>query len=115
MLQQDQAQDYVIATGETHTVREFCELAFARAGIELEWRGQGLEEKGVDRRAGRVVVEIDPRYLRPTEVELLLGDPSKARAELGWRHETSFSDLVGLMVDADLALAAVEAHAGVAG
>jgi len=113
MLQQDEAQDYVIATGETHTVREFCELAFARAGIELEWRGEGFEEKGVERRAGRVVVEIDPRYLRPTEVELLLGDASKARAELGWRHEVSFSELVVLMVDADMAIAEIESRAHV--
>jgi len=112
MLQQEEAQDYVIATGETHTVREFCELAFARAGIELQWRGSGLEEKGVERRSGNVMVEIDPRYLRPTEVELLLGDASKARAMLGWHHEVSFGELVYLMVDADMAVAETESRAG---
>ncbi len=113
MLQQEEAQDYVIATGETHTVREFCELAFARAGIELQWRGSGLEEKGVERRSGKVVVEIDPRYLRPTEVESLLGDASKARATLGWNHEVSFGELVGIMVDADMAVAETESRARV--
>ena len=114
MLQQEEARDYVIATGETHTVREFCELAFARAGLELQWRGEGLEEKGVERRSGKVMVEIDPRYLRPTEVELLLGDASKARAMLGWRHEVSFAELVNLMVDADMAVAGAESRARVA-
>jgi GDPmannose 4,6-dehydratase len=114
MLQQEEARDYVIATGETHTVREFCELAFARAGLELQWRGEGLEEKGVERRSGKVMVEIDPRYLRPTEVELLLGDASKARAILGWRHEVSFAELVNLMVDADMAVAGAESRARVA-
>jgi GDPmannose 4,6-dehydratase len=108
MLQHERPEDFVIATGETHTVREFCELAFARAGFELEWHGSGLEEKGVDRSTGKVMVEIDPRYLRPTEVELLLGDASKARQSLGWRHETSFKELVALMVDSDTALAAAE-------
>jgi GDPmannose 4,6-dehydratase len=113
MLQQDEPDDFVIATGETHTVREFCELAFARVGIDLQWRGEGLEEKGIDRRSGNVMVEIDPRYLRPTEVELLLGDASKARRKLGWRHEVSFADLVNLMVDADRAVAEAESRARV--
>jgi len=111
MLQQDQADDYVVATGETHTVREFCELAFARAGMPLEWRGEGIEEKGVDAKTGRTLIEVDPRYFRPTEVDLLLGDASKARRELGWTPQTSFRQLVDLMVDADVALAEAEGRA----
>ena len=112
MLQNDEPDDFVIATGQTHTVREFCELSFARAGMELEWRGQGPDEKGVEKKSGRVMVEIDPRYLRPTEVDLLLGDASKAKAKLGWEPTTSFSALVDLMVDADMQLARKEARAG---
>ena len=104
MLQHDQPEDFVIATGETHTVRDFCERAFAHAGIAIEWRGSGLEEEGVDS-SGRVLVSIDPRYLRPTEVDLLLGDASKARRLLGWESKTSFHELVDLMVDADSQLA----------
>jgi GDPmannose 4,6-dehydratase len=110
MLQQDTPDDYVIATGETHTVREFCDRAFARAGIHLEWEGSGVSERGVERGTGRVLVEIDPRYLRPTEVELLLGDASKAREKLGWTATTTFAELVDIMVDHDLELAADEAH-----
>ena len=109
MLQQDEPEDFVIATGETRTVREFCDLSFARAGIGLEWRGDGQDEKGFERGTDRVLVEIDPRYFRPTEVELLLGDASKAKAKLGWTPQTSFDELVHLMVDSDLALAADEA------
>jgi len=109
MLQQEEPEDYVIATGETRTVREFCDRAFARAGIALEWRGEGLEEQGIDTRNGRTLVEIDPRYLRPTEVDLLLGDASKAREKLGWTPATPFDELVRLMVDNDLRLAADEA------
>jgi GDPmannose 4,6-dehydratase len=112
MLQHRVPEDFVIATGETRSVREFCELAFARAGMQLEWRGKGFEERGFDRATGRVVVEIDPRYLRPTEVELLLGDASKAKENLGWEPRTPFTQLVDLMTDADLALAAAEARAG---
>jgi GDPmannose 4,6-dehydratase len=112
MLQQDEPDDYVIATGETHTVREMCTRAFARAGIKLEWRGEGFEEVGVDAATGETRVEIDPRYLRPTEVDLLLGDPSKAKAKLGWTPTTSFEALVDLMVDADLELARREATLG---
>src|SRR5439155_15928083 len=95
--------------GATHTVREMCARAFARAGITIEWRGNGFEERGVDAATGVVRVELDPRYLRPTEVDLLLGDPSKAREKLGWAPSTSFHELVDLMVDADLRLAEREA------
>ncbi len=109
MLQHDQPEDFVIATGETHTVRDFCILAFRRAGIEIDWRGTGFAERGYERGSERILVEIDPRYLRPTEVDLLLGDASKARMMLGWVPETSFSTLVDLMVDTDLQLAADEA------
>ena len=101
IMQQKEPDDYVLATGETHTVREFVELAFKHVGRTLEWRGKGLEEKGVDAKTGAVLVEIDPRYFRPTEVEFLLGDPSKAHAKLGWKHKTSFAQLVREMVDAD--------------
>ncbi|HYO79356.1 MAG TPA: GDP-mannose 4,6-dehydratase [Thermoanaerobaculia bacterium] len=111
MLQQEKPEDYVIATGETHTVREFCELAFARAGFSLEWRGSGLEEVGVDRTTGRALVEIDARYLRPSEVDILLGDATKARRQLGWQPAVSFSQLVDLMVDADMQLAVREVRA----
>ena len=105
MLQQESPRDFVIATGEQHSVREFATLAFAFAGIELEWEGSGLEEKGVDRKSGRVLVEVDPRFFRPSEVETLLGDPAKARKELGWNpRATSFEKLVQKMVEHDMAL-----------
>jgi GDPmannose 4,6-dehydratase len=110
MLQQSEPADYVIATGETHTVRELCTRAFARTGVELEWRGAGVDECGVDAASGRVLVEIDPVYFRPTEVDLLLGDASKARRELDWQPRVSFAELVDMMVDADLALAEAEAR-----
>lgn len=110
MLQQEQPDDFVIATGEMHTVREMCTRAFARAGIEIEWRGHGADEQGVDSRSGGVLVEVDRRYLRPSEVDQLLGDPSKANAKLGWRPSTTFEQLVNLMVDADLELAGREAR-----
>jgi GDPmannose 4,6-dehydratase len=110
MLQQDEPADYVIATGTTHTVREFCTRAFARAGTEIEWQGSGLHEKGIAVGTGEVVIEIDPRYLRPTEVDLLLGDATKARTQLGWTPRTSFEQLVDIMVDHDLELARDEAH-----
>jgi GDPmannose 4,6-dehydratase len=110
MLQQEQPDDFVIATGEMHTVREMCTLAFSRAGIEIEWSGQGAEERGVDSSSGRVLVEVDRRYLRPTEVDELLGDSSKAKEKLGWKPSTTFEELVGLMVDADLELARREAQ-----
>ncbi|MDI9388275.1 MAG: GDP-mannose 4,6-dehydratase, partial [Synergistota bacterium] len=104
MLQQDEPDDYEIATGETHSVREFATLAFAEAGIPLEWRGEGTEERGVRTDSGETVVEVDPRYFRPTEVDLLLGDPSKARRKLGWERKITFGELVTEMVNADLDL-----------
>jgi len=103
MLQQPSPDDFVIATGRTSTVREFAELAFARAGIELVWKGEGVDEVGVDAATGIERVRIDPAYFRPTEVDLLLGDPSKARELLGWSATTSLETLVHLMVDADMA------------
>jgi len=103
ILQQDEPDDYVLATGEKHSVREFVEKAFAIVGREIAWQGSGVDEKGLDVRSGRALVEVDPRYFRPTEVDLLLGDPSKARQKLGWKHRTSFDDLVKEMVEADLA------------
>ena len=111
MLQQDVPDDYVIATGVAKSVRELCEVAFAKAGIALEWRGSGVDERGIDAGSGRVVVEIDPRYFRPSEVDHLRGDPTKARERLGWTPRTSFEELVGLMVESDLALAEREARA----
>ncbi|HTY67832.1 MAG TPA: GDP-mannose 4,6-dehydratase [Alphaproteobacteria bacterium] len=101
ILQQAKPDDYVLATGETHTVREFVELAFAEIGRRVAWRGKGVDEKGVDAKTGDVLVEIDPRYFRPTEVDFLLGDPTKAHTKLGWRHRTSFPELVRDMVTAD--------------
>jgi GDPmannose 4,6-dehydratase len=101
MLQQDQPDDYVLATGECYRVRDFVDLAFRQVGIEIEWRGAGVAEKGYDA-AGRCRVEVDPRYHRPTEVELLIGAPDKARARLGWRHAIRFEDLVAEMVAAEL-------------
>ena len=102
ILQQDEADDYVLATGETHTVREFVELAFHHVGRPIEWKGQGVDEKGYDLRTGKVLVEIDPRYFRPTEVDLLLGDPRKAHQRLGWHHKVSFPDLVVEMMESDM-------------
>jgi len=102
ILQQEQPDDYVIATGETHSVREFVGLAFRNAGIDIVWRGSGLDEKGIDAASGTEIVHIDPHYFRPTEVELLLGDPTKAREKLGWQSETSFEKLVSMMVAADI-------------
>jgi len=103
MLQQPQPDDFVIATGETHTVREFAERAFARVGLPLEWRGSGDEEVGVAASSGKTVVRVDPRYFRPTEVDLLVGDASKARERLGWEPRVRFAELVDLMVDAEVA------------
>ncbi|HST35799.1 MAG TPA: GDP-mannose 4,6-dehydratase [Allosphingosinicella sp.] len=102
MLQQDKPDDYVLATGVTTSVREFVEWAFEDAGIAIEWRGEGVEERGHDAASGKCLIEVDPRYFRPTEVELLLGDPAKAERVLGWRHETSARELAREMVAGDL-------------
>jgi GDPmannose 4,6-dehydratase len=104
MLQHEKPGDYVLATGEQHSVREFTELAFAEIGRVITWQGSGVNEKGLDKETGKVLVEIDPRYFRPTEVEALLGDSSKAHQELGWKHTTSFSELVSDMVKYDFQL-----------
>jgi GDPmannose 4,6-dehydratase len=104
IVQQPEGDDYVLATGETHSVREFVEIAFAEVGRTIEWSGEGADEIGVDARSGTALVRIDPRYFRPTEVDLLLGDPAKAREKLGWSHTTSFQDLVAEMVREDLRL-----------
>ncbi|MDE6310428.1 MAG: GDP-mannose 4,6-dehydratase [Muribaculaceae bacterium] len=109
ILQQPEPDDFVIATGEYHTVREFATLAFRYAGIELRWAGEGLDEKGIDTATGRVLVEVDPRFFRPAEVEQLLGNPAKAREVLGWNpRKTSFDELVRIMTEADMKLIAVE-------
>jgi GDPmannose 4,6-dehydratase len=102
ILQQDTPDDYVLATGESHSVREFVEKAFSHIGKTIVWRGRGAEEKGIDKSTGQVLVEVDPRYFRPTEVDSLVGDPSKARTKLGWRHKISFDTLVMDMVKADM-------------
>ncbi|MCH8154368.1 MAG: GDP-mannose 4,6-dehydratase [Proteobacteria bacterium] len=112
IVQQEHPDDYVLATGEAHSVREFVEAAFQHVGIRLDWRGQGVEERGLDARDGRVLVEIDSRYFRPTEVDFLQGDASKARAQLGWRPGISFEELVREMIEADRAAIAREHNIG---
>ncbi|CAM4523695.1 MAG: GDP-mannose 4,6-dehydratase [Paenibacillus macerans] len=102
MLQQDIPQDFVIATGETRTVRQFVELAFKEAGIDIEWHGEGVHEQGIDPTTGKVIVAVDPQFFRPTEVDLLLGNPAKAKNILGWSPKTSFNELVAMMVQEDL-------------
>jgi len=102
ILQQPEPDDYVLATGEKHSVRQFVELAFARIGRTIEWRGAGVDEVGVDAAKGETLIKVDPRYFRPTEVDCLLGDPSKARLKLGWKATTRFEDMVAEMVDSDL-------------
>ena len=104
MLQQDQPGDYILATGEQHSVREFVELSFAVIRVKIAWKGNGIEEQGIDEETGKVLVEIDPRYFRPTEIDSLLGDPTKAYKILGWQHTTSFKQLVHEMVKSDLEL-----------
>jgi GDPmannose 4,6-dehydratase len=108
ILQQPQPDDYVLATGETHSVREFVEKAFQEIGVCIVWQGAGVEEKGLDAASGRTLVEVDPGYFRPTEVDFLVGDPSKARSRLGWHHRVSFEQLVSEMVAADLKAVAGE-------
>jgi len=109
MLQQDTPRDLVIATGETHSVREFTSLVFEEVGLPLVWEGEGLAERGVSEKDGRVLVEIDPRYFRPTEVDLLIGDPALAKTTLGWEPRTRFRDLITLMVEHDMEMVAREA------
>lgn len=107
MLQQDKPDDYVLATGEQHTVREFVNLAFGFCGITLDWQGSEVNEKGIDKSTGKVLVEVNPKYFRPAEVETLLGDCTKAKTQLGWAPKTSFKDLVEMMVENDLKLAGI--------
>lgn len=105
ILQQPEPDDYVLATGETHSVREFIELAFAEIGIQIRWEGKGLDERGVSPKTNQILVRVDPRYFRPTEVDTLLGHPAKARAKLGWSHRIGFRELIREMVASDLRLA----------
>ncbi|NLH38668.1 MAG: GDP-mannose 4,6-dehydratase [Elusimicrobia bacterium] len=102
MLQQKNPDDYVLATGETHTIRELIEYAFNYIGIKIAWKGKGLDEKGIDKKSGKVLVEVSKKYYRPAEVDLLLGDPSKAKKNLGWKPETKFKKLIEIMMEADL-------------
>ncbi len=111
MLQQAEPDDFVVATGVTHSVREFAEKVFARLGMPLEWRGKGVHEKGIDASTGNIVIEVDPKYFRPAEVDLLLGDPAKAKRMLGWQPMVGFDALVEMMTDADLAEAEREIRA----
>lgn len=110
MLQQEEADDYVVATGVKRTVRDFVNYSFHELGIELEWNGEGIDEKGIDKSTGKVLVEVDPRYFRPAEVELLIGDPTKAKEKLGWEAEVSLQELVSMMVKHDLEEAEKELH-----
>jgi len=102
MMQQDEPEDFVLATGETTSVRDFCNMAFNHLGIELEWTGEGADEKGINKATGKPIIEVDPQYYRPTEVDLLLGDPTKAQQKLGWKFEYTVEDLVKEMVDSDM-------------
>jgi GDPmannose 4,6-dehydratase len=102
ILQQPTPDDYVLATGETHTVRRFAEMAFAEVGMDITWQGNGVDETGIDRKSGRVVIRVDPAYFRPTEVDLLIGNPAKAQAVLGWSHRTTLAEMVAEMVAHDL-------------
>ena len=110
ILQQEKPEDFVLATGETHTVKEFVDLAFKEAGVDLSWSGSGVDEKGTDKKTGKIIVEVDPRYFRPTEVDLLLGDPSKANKKLGWKPKISFKELVSDMVVSDIEEAKRDCH-----
>ncbi|MGB3721516.1 MAG: GDP-mannose 4,6-dehydratase [Pacificimonas sp.] len=110
IMQHDVSDDFVLATGETHQVREFVELAFAETGVTIAWEGEGVDEVGKNAETGKILVRIDPRYFRPTEVDLLLGDPSKAKAALGWEHTTPFKQLVSEMVAEDMKAVAAEAR-----
>jgi GDPmannose 4,6-dehydratase len=110
IVQQDEPDDYVLATGETRTVREFVETAFSHVGTTVVWKGEGVDEVGIDKTTGRTIISIDPRYFRPTEVDILIGDPTKAQAKLGWRQQTSFARLVEEMVSSDLERVRAEAN-----
>lgn len=110
MLQAEKPEDYVIATGEQYSVRVFCEAVFKELGIEITWQGAGVDEQGVDKKTGKILIEVDPRYFRPTEVESLLGDPSKAEKDLGWKAEIDFDGLVKEMVASDLEEAKKDVH-----
>ncbi len=112
ILQADAPDDFVLATGETRSVREFVELAFAEVGRSIQWRGKGIEETGIDAKTSKVVVRIDPTYFRPTEVDLLIGDSSKARQKLGWKPKRSFAQLVKEMMTGDLEIARREVANG---
>ncbi len=104
MMQQDEPDDFVLATGKTVSVKRFCELAFGHVGIEIEWTGSGASEKGINKKTGKVIIEVDPKYFRPTEVDLLIGDPTKARTKLGWEHKHTVEQLVSEMMKADVDL-----------
>ena len=104
MLQQDEPDDYILATQEQHSVREFVELAFGYCGVKLDWQGSGVNEQGIDKSTGKVLVDVNPKYFRPTEVDNLMGDFTKARTQLGWSPKTSFKELVKMMVEQDLEL-----------
>ncbi|KAJ3099306.1 hypothetical protein HDU97_003280 [Phlyctochytrium planicorne] len=110
MLQQDTPDDFVLATGETHTVREFVEKAFGFVGIKIQWKGKAEKEVGINENTGKIVVRIDPKYYRPTEVDILLGDPSKAKKLLGWERKVSFDDLIKEMVEADISMVSGQTH-----
>jgi GDPmannose 4,6-dehydratase len=110
MLQQEEPDDYVMATGVTTTVRDFITMAFREAGITLRWEGSGIDEKGIDTASNKILVEIDPRYFRPAEVDLLMGDPSKAKIKLGWEPKVKLPELVRMMVESDIELARREVH-----
>jgi GDPmannose 4,6-dehydratase len=110
MLQQEKADDYIMATGITTTVRDFITMAFSEVGIKINWQGEGVNEKGIDRDTGRVLVEIDPRYFRPAEVDILIGDPSKAFTCLGWKPKVQLPELVKMMVSHDVKLAEKELY-----
>jgi GDPmannose 4,6-dehydratase len=108
MLQQEQPDDYVIATGKTYSVREFCETAFAVAGIPIEWRGTGMAEEGIEKKTGKVCLKINKKFYRPAEVDLLIGDASKAKKQLGWEPKIQFSQLVAMMVEHDLKIVSLQ-------
>ncbi len=110
IVQQKKPDDYVLATGETHEVREFVELSFKEIGRKIKWKGKGVDEVGIDAKTGKTLIAVDPRYFRPTEVDLLLGDPTKARKVLGWKHTTKFKDMVAEMVAADMKAVKAEAQ-----